>query len=596
MRSIQWRIAIPFISLIVITMSVLGLYLNNFVRNTRINDLRSQLNNDAHLVVEASLPYLPSPDALDALAKRLGKQIDARVTIIAADGTVLGDSDEDPANMDNHLTRPEVSEALSSGVGESTRFSSTLGEQMMYVAVVIPNQDKTIGVARVALPLTAITLAVNHITLTVALAIVAMILLAGLAAWLIARVTTRSVREVTRASRRLARGELGQSIPVRARDESGELARAFNEMSSSIRELVENISSERAKLATVLTNMTDGVIMTDEMGNIVLANQAAGKMFHLQAETVMNQPVIEVVHDHEVDEVLKLCLRTGRQQSQEFEGVSGHYLQAIAIPIIREKINGILLLFQDLTEMRSLQTTRRELIGNISHDLRTPISGIKLMLETLHDGAIDDRKVALDFLARIESEVDRLTQMVAELTELSRIETGRVELNKEPVNLNELIRDVIDEMAPLAERQQVTVKTSLSPDLPVTTVDKDRIRQTIINIIHNAIKFNHPGGECTVSTSFNQQSVTVSVKDTGIGISRADLPHVFERFFKTDRARTAGGSGLGLAIAKHTVQAHGGTIRAESEEGKGSTFSFSLPTNLPGQSNTSKFNQTLTLP
>jgi two-component system phosphate regulon sensor histidine kinase PhoR len=220
---------------------------------------------------------------------------------------------------------------------------------------------------------------------------------------------------------------------------------------------------------------------------------------------------------------------------------------------------------------------RRELVGNISHELRTPIAGIKAMAETLQNGAIDDKEAARNFLGRIVGEADRLTQIVTEITQLSRIETGRAELKMEPVNLNVLIEGVLVEMNPLAERQQVTLSNKLSADLPLIQADKDRIRQTIINLVHNSIKFNKPAGKVTVSTGYDSNSVTVSVADTGIGISKDDLPHVFERFYKADKARTGGGSGLGLAIAKHTVQAHGGDIHAQSEEGKGSTFTFNLP-------------------
>jgi two-component system phosphate regulon sensor histidine kinase PhoR len=199
------------------------------------------------------------------------------------------------------------------------------------------------------------------------------------------------------------------------------------------------------------------------------------------------------------------------------------------------------------------------------------------MAETLQNGAIDDKEAARNFLGRIVGEADRLTQIVTEITQLSRIETGRAELKMEPINLNVLIEGVLVEMNPLAERQQVTLSNKLSADLPLIQADKDRIRQTIINLVHNSIKFNKSGGRVIISTGYDSKSVTVSVADTGIGISKDDLPHVFERFYKADKARTGGGSGLGLAIAKHTVQAHGGDIHAQSEEGKGSTFTFNLP-------------------
>lgn len=560
-------------------MSVLGIYLTSFARNSQLDNLRSHLEKEARITAEASLPtFLGSGGDLDTLAKKLGGEINTRITIIALDGKVLGDSIEDPSTMENHATRPEVKDALASGVGESTRFSTTLGEQMMYVAVPITNQGKILGIARVALPLIAVQDSVNQISLIISLAMLTATLLVIVAAGFIARVTTRPVREVTEASKRIAAGELGQRIPIRSRDETGQLAQAFNEMSSNLGKLVEEISAEKTKLQTVLANMADGVVMVDAEGKIVLANKATERLFNFQERDMIAKPLIEALRDHEVDEILKMCLRAGQVQTVQFESAaSKRFLRTIAIPIVEGKLTGALLLFQDLTEVRSLQTMRRELVGNISHELRTPLAGIKAMVETLKEGAIDDKETAADFLIRIDSEVDRLTQMVSELTELSRIETGKAELMMTQVDINVLIEELTAQLSPLAERQQVTITTNLANDLPTIKADNDRIRQTIINLAHNAIKFNHPGGKVIVSTKVDREFVVVSVSDTGIGISKEDLPHVFERFYKADKARPRGGSGLGLAIAKHTVQAHGGSIWVQSEEGKGSTFSFSLP-------------------
>jgi two-component system phosphate regulon sensor histidine kinase PhoR len=341
---------------------------------------------------------------------------------------------------------------------------------------------------------------------------------------------------------------------------------------------MEAVSAERAKLATVLNNMIDGVILTDREGNVSTANQTAGILFGFEDRNVSGKSLIELVRDHEVDAVLKLCLQTNKEHSAQFEsGVTKRFVRVIATPVADGKTGEILLLFQDLTEVRNLQTMRKELIGNISHELRTPIAGIKAMTETLRDGAVDDKETAKDFLARIESEVDRLAQTVSELTELSRIETGKAELRIESLNLNSLVKDAIEQLTPLAERQQVALSASLASDIPEIRADRERIKQTIINLVHNAIKFNRIGGRVILSTRTDNNAVTVEISDTGIGISKEDLLHVFESFYKADRARSQGGSGLGLAIAKHTIQAHDGKIWVTSEQGKGSTFSFSLP-------------------
>lgn len=322
--------------------------------------------------------------------------------------------------------------------------------------------------------------------------------------------------------------------------------------------------------------MADGVIVTDIDGKTSLCNKAAEKLFAIK--DAVNKSLIEVVRDHEINDLLKSCLETGGTQDTQYESsTSRRYIRAIAIPISNRKPEGAIILFQDLTDIRNLQTTRRELIGNISHEFRTPLAGIKAMVETLRNGAVDDKEAATDFLARIDEEVDRLTQMVAELSELSRIETGKAELKLDVTNINTLIEEAINQLSPQAERQQLSIKKELAPDLPAVRADTGRVKQVIINLAHNAIKFTPQGGSITISTRYNEKYVNVDVTDTGMGISRDDLPHIFERFYKADKARSSGGTGMGLAIAKHVIESHGGSIRVQSEEGKGSTFSFDLP-------------------
>ena len=580
-QGIQWKITILFITVIMVCMGAMGFYLVHFVQNNQTNNLRTSLSNEARITAVTSQPFFPSSTAaLDGLAKQLGTEINARVTIIAADGTVLGDSTENPATMGNHSNRPEIIAALATGYGEIVRYSTTLNEQMMYAAVAIKNKDQVVGVARVALAISTVQNSVNHLTIVIIIAVILTIVITGSATWLIVRITTRQIREVTRASRKIAAGDFTQNISVHSRDEAGELGKAFNEMAANIRKLIENISTEQSKLDTVLSNMADGVIVTDKDGNISLTNRTAEKLFNFQGETVITKTIIEATHDHEIANLAQRCLAIGEQLNGQIELTpSGKYLRVIAIPITGKVLSGCLLLLQDLTEVRNLQTMRQELVGNISHDLRTPLAGIKIMVETLHDGAIDDKKVAIDFLTRIENEVDKLTQMVSELTELSRIEAGSVELKKEAVNLNELVDEAIIQLSPLANKQNITLNTVLSKTLPSAKGDRDRISQTITNLIHNAIKFNRTSGNVTITTASDDKAITVKVIDTGIGIPKANLPHVFERFYKADKSRANSGSGLGLAIAKHTIEAHGGIIWAQSEEGKGSTFSFTIPIN-----------------
>jgi len=580
-RSIQWRITISFVLVMLVSTGFLGVYLTNSIRSSQLDNLRSQLENEARITAEVTLPALldqEEKETLDVLAKKLGEQVDTRVTIIALDGTVLGDSEEASSSMENHANRPEVREALATGVGESTRYSTTLGHEMMYVAVPVSSHDEVLGIARVAIPLTAVHNLINRVRVSIIAAMAIATAMVILAAWLIARSTTGPIREVTNASKRIASGELEQKIIIGTRDEAGELAHAFNQMSLKLKEMVDTIADDRARLASILDNMADGVIMTDTEGNIALANKATEKILQINRETSAGRPLMETVRNHEINEIFKSCLETGQEQVSQFESnLSKRFLRAIALPVTGTKLSGVLLLFQDLSELRNLQTMRRELVGNISHEFRTPLAGIKAMVETLRDSAVDDTEATRDFLAKIDSEVDRLTHMVTELTELSRVETGKAQLDLEPLNLNSLIDEAIAQLGPQLERKQLSISKELAAELPAVPADKERIRQVLVNLIHNAIKFTLPGGKISLTTMMRDGSVMVDISDTGTGIAKDDLPRIFERFYKADRARSEEGSGMGLAIAKHIIEAHGGKIWVQSEEGKGSTFSFSLP-------------------
>ncbi|MDO8491377.1 MAG: ATP-binding protein [Dehalococcoidia bacterium] len=585
-RSIFWKITIPSALLILLSMGALGSYVVTYVKNAQIDQLRSHMVKEARLVAEASRPAFFDPsksDSLDVIAKTTGKLINAGVTLVTVDGKALGDSAQDPSTLDNQSAHPEVIEALASGVGASSRYSAAFGETTMYVAVPVIGNGRTLGVAVVAMPLTVEESSVRGAVTTIAVVTMLAALLTVLGAALIARMITRPVRQITRAAQRISSGQLDQQIGVQTDDEIGLLGRAFNEMSVSLKSTIATINDDRSRLAAILSGISDGMILSDLEGAVVMANPAAQNLFGFSEEKARGRPLIEVVRDHEIDEVLKKCLATSREQTAQLYTSTNRFIRAIAVPLSGSKPGGAILLLQDLTEMRSLQTMRREFVGNISHELRTPLATIKAMVETLQDGAIDDKPVARDFLAKIDAEVDRMTQVVEELSELSRIETGRVKLDLEPLDLNQLVEEARTHLAPLAERQKVTLTIEPSPDLPAVPADRQRLRQVITNIVHNAIKFTPAGGKVLVSTMRRGDTAVVLVSDTGIGISREDLPRIFERFFKADRSRSTGGSGLGLAIAKHTVQIHGGDIWVKSEEGKGSTFGFSLPLKPKGK-------------
>jgi two-component system, OmpR family, phosphate regulon sensor histidine kinase PhoR len=580
LRSLYWKIIVPVTLLVIVCMVGLGFYTVNSVKNIQLDHLRSTLLNEARLVTEEALPDLADPakyNSLDALAKTTGKDINSRITIIAANGTVLGDTWEDPSTLENHASRPEVKDALISGVGESTRFSTTTGENMLYVATSVVDQGKTLGVVRVALPLTAVDNSVNSSIWTMAWAIVVAAFLVILLAALITRRITRPVARVTAAVERMAAGQIDQSIEIQSADEIGRLGSAFNKMSANIKEMLTTISAEKNKLTTILASIADGVIMTDSKGTLLLANAAAESLFSFQESQAIGKPLIEVVFNYEIEQLLQKCTTTNQKQIAFLDTTSGRFLRAIAVPLKTDQVIGALLLFQDLTEIRTMQTMRREFVGNVSHELRTPLAAIKAIVETLQDGALEDKEVAQDFLNKVDDEVNKTTQMVNELIELTRIETGKANLKLEPLNIIALIEEVVTRLRPQAERKQIHIMTAFPENIPLVQADKERIQQVVTNILHNAVKFTAPEGQIRICAEAASAEVTVRVQDTGIGISKEDLPRIFERFFKADKSRSQSGSGLGLAIAKHIIMAHNGKIWVDSQEGKGSTFGFSLP-------------------
>jgi two-component system phosphate regulon sensor histidine kinase PhoR len=552
--------------------------LSHLTRSDHLDTLRTQLTDQARLVGDLSVPYLPGnqTESLEALAQRLGEQIGARITIINKDGVVLADSEEDPATLDNHSNRPEVIDALSKGTGSSIRYSATLHYNMMYVAVPINSNGGVVGIARVALPLTQIDKSLAHVNRIIIIGAVIAAVIAILLAFQMLRITTGPVKKLTQLSKKMAQGELDQEIQITSRDEVGELARAFNQMAARLKEMVALVTNERDMMATILSNIDDAIFMVDRDSKVTTMNQAAERISQTQTNKALGHTFIEVVRDHELNEVLQHCLSTGKQQTGAVEiKPQKQLLSVIATPLSGD--SGCLVHIRDLTELRRLEMIRQDFISNISHELRTPIASVKALAETLNEGAIEDPSVAKDFLSRINVEADKLAQMVQELGELSRIESGEAPLQKRHINIANAIEHAVDRLKAQSDRAGLNLDTNIPPTLPKVMVDEARVEQVLVNLIHNAIKFTPSGGRISISAKVRDNDILVSVADTGVGIPADDLPRIFERFYKADKSRSGGGTGLGLAIAKHIVEAHGGRIWAESVEGKGSTFNFTLP-------------------
>jgi len=579
-RSIRWRILIPYVGLILLSMLALGIYLSITVRQTYLNDLESKLAGEGRAIADGIAPQLESPGSapnLDPQAKHWAGVLNARVTIIAPDGTVWGESTENRATMTNHGDRPEVIQALAAGVGSSTRFSSTLGVNMLYTAVTVTGNQRILGLVRLALPLDQVSAEVANLQRLLIIVTLLVTAAAVLLATLIAGRISRPVRELSRSAWQLA-SDSPDSQPIPPdKDEISQLAQVFDIMSTRLGTEINSLETQRLTLEAVLQKMTDGVLIVDAQGDVQLLNPAVGKMFSIDLSTAVNKPLIEVVRHHQPVEMWQKCQATGAAQRINFDLGNRLYLQGIATSLSPAMPGSILLLFQDLTHQRQIETMRRDFISNVSHELRTPLAALKALTETLQSGALDDPASARRFLAQMETEVDSLSLMVNELLELSRIESGRVPLNLSPNRPIDIVTPACERLLLQAERARLSLTVECPDDLPLVLADATRVQQVLVNLLHNAIKFTQPGGQVTVRAVQQERSVRFAVSDTGIGIAEEDLPRIFERFYKVDRSRATSGTGLGLAIARHLVEAHGGRIWAESEVGKGSIFNFTIP-------------------
>lgn len=586
-RSLHWRIALPYAVLILVVMGGVALFLYFTLRSFYYDQMASRLLAEARLASQEVAVLLPNQSDASMLQDRVlraARAVGGRVTLIMADGTVAAESDRPIEGMENHLGRPEVQVALEGRDAIQVRYSASIGQDLMYAAVPVASVDgagKPLAIMRVAYPLgeiqRTITNLVSSVVLVTALAAAAAILLA---IW-IARYTLKPLRLLTQSVERAGEGLLPEVPESERGDEVAELQAAFHEMYAQLRGRFEELRRERGKLEAILMNMNDGILIVDGDGRVELINSAARSLFNLSDSRTHTPSLTEVVRHHQVVELWQRCRRSNAQEAATLEMAMGRSnLQAVATPL-RDELEGyVLLAFQDLTRVRRLETVRRDFISNVSHELRTPLASLKALTETLQEGALEDPPAARRFLGQMENEIDNLTQMVHELLELSRIESGRVPFKMTAVQPSQIVDHAVERIRLQAERggleMAVQAQDEQNPGRPVWA-DVDRVDQVLINLIHNAVKFTPPGGRIEVGWQPRERDVAFHVRDNGQGISPEEKERIFERFYKTDRSRSGGGTGLGLSIARHIVESHGGQIWVESEPGQGSTFTFTLP-------------------
>ena len=418
--------------------------------------------------------------------------------------------------------------------------------------------------------------------LLLAAAILAVSGLGGALGWRLLRRPARTMRAVAEGSRQLAAGQWQYRAPAAAadgsQDETGEMAAAFNRMADSLKITVQQLSDERNTLSAVLDTMADGVIVTESSGRVLLLNPAARELLNIQREPAEGSPLIELVSDNEIHRLVTQCqAEQSRQQGEAAMFYPRRQLSAIATPLEESSARGVLLTLHDLTRIRQVETSQKEFVSNVSHELRNPMAAIKAMVETLESGAWDDPKVAADFLGRMRRDVDRINNLVNDLLELSRMESGQFAVAAEPGPLEPLALGVRGQFQAMAAAKGIALEVDTPADLPLAMIDADQISQALVNLVENALKFTPPPGRVSIAARALPEWVEVQVKDSGVGVAPQHLPHLFERFYKVERSRRDGGTGLGLAIVKQSIAAHGGRISVTSREGEGCVFTFTLP-------------------
>jgi two-component system phosphate regulon sensor histidine kinase PhoR len=575
-----WRLFGAYGVLLLCAIGSLGYILSYRFERHYKRQSAENLSTEAVLVREAVQGWPgEGPVRLQERTHDLGQHIKARITLLAADGTVLADSDQDPQSMENHAGRPEVEEARKTGRGAATRFSSTLQESMMYLALWTADPHSRVACVRVALPLGDVA---QHLAELERLVWTAAILTAvaamALAFWL-ARRMTQPLQELARGADLIAAGKYGQKVYLDSRDELGTLAYTFNHMSERLVEQFTQLEEDRQQLRTILGGMVEGVVALDAGQRILFANERAAQLLDFQTQTAVGRRLWEIVRQRSVQDLVRQALASSEPCSGQLSwDSSGKSLTMHAARLPGTPPRGAVLVLHDTTELRRLERVRQEFVANVSHELKTPLSVIKVCVETLLDGAMEDPVHRGRFLDQIAEQAERLHALILDLLSLARIESGTEILTFTEIPVATVVTGCLERHEARAQAKQQRLEAVPDGEAAVWA-DEEALNEVLDNLVDNAVKYTPDGGQIRVKWRTESGQVCLDVEDTGIGIPAQDLPRIFERFYRVDKARSRelGGTGLGLSIVKHLVQAMHGTVQATSQVGRGTTFHIRLP-------------------
>lgn len=578
---VRTKLFLAALGIIALSLLVAHAYLASALERLMTSRIEADLSVRAELVKrDVERAHCVDFAGCDRLADDLGASAHARVTIVADDGRVLGDSDvtlERLPTIENHSQRPELVQARATGHGVSSRLSDTVHQQMLYVAVPLSGG----GFARVAVPLVEVAQAKDELMNALLVGSLLALAVAAATAFVGAQFGSSTIRHLTGVARAMAKGDFSARARLRGRDEFSALGRALDQLAESLSITVRELSTERDLVGRILSGMQEGVLLLDHTGHIALVNPALREMLLLGEGAVGNKP-IDVLQNAELAELLEGKSDSMRTGEIELSGLKPRRVLVRAVPLADEP-GGVLAVFVDVTDIRRLESMRKDFVANASHELRTPITAVRSAAETLRLAFESDPEAAKHFIDIIERNAERLQRLVEDLLDLSRIEARELRLAVEPIDLGEFVPHVLELLRERAAKKRITLSAQVDRSLPPARLDRRAMEQILTNLVENAIKYSPDGARVVVSAKEQSGAVRVAVADTGPGIAERHLPRLFERFYRVDtgRSRELGGTGLGLAIVKHLVEAQGGTVGVESTVGKGSTFRLTFPIAKP---------------
>lgn len=581
-----------YIAIVLVILPVISLYLNHSLRRMLDDRITDELRVQAYLTREFLIKTLPETldfKSVDALVDKLGEATAARtrITFIGIDGTVWGDTERDGISlreMDNHLNRPEVQDALTSGSGVADRFSTTIETSLRYYAVPVFRGTEVIGICRAALPMREVNAAIGRFTHAVVLACGAGLIAVILLSIATSGRTAKPIQELVQTAKAISDGDVTARVGTSTSGELAQLCRHFNQMAHRVEAQINEISQDRNRLDAILSNMIEGVLLVGPAFDITYANPAAAELLDLTVDSE-GRNLVEAFRNPDLQHLLEQGRDTKSHTMAEIRwtaGIESRDAEITVAPIsdlTSTEILGYVVVLHDVSQLRRLERTRSDFVANVSHELRTPLTSIQGYVETLLNEEVKDSATSHRFLAKVLQQSSQISRLVSNLLKLSRLESGAVQLKLERCAFDDFQHTLLDIFEPAFEESELTFNWNIPETLPTVLVDKRLLEQVLINLIDNAIKYTPAGGNISVSAEASESEVLVHVSDTGIGIPSDALPRIFERFYRVDkgRSREMEGTGLGLSIVKHILLQHHGRIWAESALGEGTVFHFALP-------------------